>query len=310
MESIQPHDMAVPLERRLDRSAWRSWFLAVARFVRRKPLGAFGGFIVLLMLVTALLADVVAPHGYNDQVLANRMQPPSAEHPFGTDHLGRDMLSRIVYGTRVSVVIGFSAILLSMIIATALGTVSGYYGGKLDTLLQRLVDVWLAFPALILLITAVSILSPRGSPMERGTAIVLSLALILGIGSSRVIRGAVISIKHNQYVEAARTLGASDLRIILRYILPNIFAVIIVLATVQLGVAILAEASISFLGYGIPDPFPAWGQMLNSQGIGYMRAAWWLAFWPGLAIALVVFAFNMLGDALRDVLDPRLRGTR
>ncbi|HEY8491569.1 MAG TPA: ABC transporter permease [Dehalococcoidia bacterium] len=310
MESIQHHDVAAPLGGRLDQPAWRTWLRGLARFVRRKPLGAFGGFVVAVMLLTAVLADVIAPYGYNDQVLADRMQPPSAAHPFGTDHVGRDLLSRVIYGTRVSVVIGFSAIFLSMAVATALGTVSGYYGGKLDTILQRLVDVWLAFPALILLLTAVSILSPRGSPMERGLAIVISLALILGISSSRVIRGAVIGIKHNQYVEAARTLGASDLRIVFRYIIPNIFAVIIVLATVQLGVAILAEASISFLGYGIPDPFPAWGQMLNSQGIGYMRAAWWLAFWPGLAIALVVFAFNMLGDALRDVLDPRLRGGR
>jgi peptide/nickel transport system permease protein len=271
-------------------------------------MGALGGLIIVIMLLTAVFASVLAPHGYNDQALAERMQPPSAEHPFGTDPLGRDMFSRVMYGARVSVIIGFSAIFLSMLTATAIGTVSGYYGGKVDTVLQRLVDIWLAFPALVLLLTAVSVLSPRGTPMERGLAIVISLALILGISSSRVVRGAVIGIKHNQYVEAARTLGASDLRILFRYIVPNIFAVIIVLATVQLGVAILAEASISFLGYGIPDPYPAWGQMLNAQGIGYMRAAWWLALWPGLAIALVVFAFNMLGDALRDLLDPRLRG--
>jgi len=304
-------------EERQERRLWADTLRGIGLFVRRKPLGAFGGFLVLVMLFVATFADgrvigrsepLLAPQWYDDQALTERLQSPSLRHPFGTDELGRDMLSRVIYGARVSVVIGFSAVTIAAIISTLVGTLSGYFGGWFDTLAQRVVDIWISFPPLVLLVTIVTMFSPRGGPEQRALWLILALGIIIAAGSSRVVRGAVMSVRHNQYVEAARTLGASDLRIVLRHILPNVLPVVIILSTVQLGSAILAEASISFLGYGIPPPFPAWGTMLSGKGILYMRADPWLAFWPGLAIALAVFGFNMLGDALRDVLDPRLRG--
>jgi len=292
----------------------------IGRFVRRKPLGAFGGLIVLAMLVLATFADarvlgssgpLIAPSGYNDQNLrsSQRLQGPSLTHPFGTDELGRDLLSRVIYGARVSVVIGFSAVAMSTVLSAAVGIASGYYGGRFDTLLQRVVDIWIAFPPLILLVTLVSLFAARGSPEERSFWIIVALGILLAAGSSRVIRGAVIALKTSPYIEAAKALGAVDARILLQHVLPNVVPVVIILATLQLGTAILAEAAISFLGYGVPAPFPAWGNMLSLQGLSYMRRDPWLAIWPGLAIALAVYGFNMLGDALRDVVDPRLRGS-
>ena len=296
---------------------WADVLRAVGLFIRRKPLGAFGGFLILVLLFTATFADgrvigrsgpLLAPHWYDDQSLTERLQGPSMSHPFGTDELGRDMLSRVIYGARVSVVIGFSAVTIAAIISILVGTLSGYFGGWFDTLVQRVVDIWISFPPLVLLITLVTVFAFRASPERRAFWLIIALGILIAAGSSRVVRGAVISIRNNQYVEAARALGASDLRIIFLHIVPDVLPVVIILSTVQLGAAILAEASISFLGYGIPPPFPAWGSMLSGKGILYMRADPWLAFWPGLAIALAVFGFNMLGDGLRDVLDPRLRG--
>jgi peptide/nickel transport system permease protein len=254
---------------------------------------------------------LLAPSGYNEQNLRRdeRLQPPTLSHPFGTDELGRDLLSRVIYGARVSVVIGFSAVAIAMVLATAIGVVSGYYGGWFDTLFQRLVDVWIAFPPLILVVTIVSLFAQRGGPEQRTFWIIIALAILLAASASRVVRGAVMALKHSPYIDAARALGATDARILLVHIFPNVVPVLIVLATLQLGTAILAEAAISFLGYGVPSPFPAWGNMLSLQGLAFMRVHPWLAIWPGLAIALAVYGFNVLGDALRDIADPRLRGT-
>lgn len=279
-------------------------------FTRRKPLGAVGGLLVAVMIFVAITAPWIAPYWYDDQSWPEAMQGPSLRHLFGTDDLGRDMLSRVIYGARVSVVVGFAAVTMSAVIATAIGTISGYYGGWFDSTFQRLVDIWMSFPGLVILVTVVSAFSRSGDPVHRIVAITVVLGTMMAAGSSRVIRGATISMKNNQYVEAARCIGANDARILARHILPNVFAVIIILATVQLGGAILVESSISFLGWGVPPPFPSWGQMLSFKGILFMRAHPWLALWPGLAIALAVYGFNMLGDALRDVLDPRLRGSR
>jgi peptide/nickel transport system permease protein len=292
------------------RKPWVRALRSLWWFIRRKPLGALGGFFVLIMLLVAISAQWIAPYWYDDQTWGDAMMSPSLKHFFGTDDLGRDMFSRVVYGARVSVVVGFSAVTISAIIAAFIGIVSGYYGGWFDTLFQRLVDIWMSFPPLVLLITIISTFSRGGDPVHRISAIIVVLGVIMAAGSSRVIRGAAISIKNNQYVEAARCIGASDARILAQHVLPNVFAVIIILATVQLGAAILAESSISFLGWGVPPPFPSWGQMLSNKGILYMRAHPWIALWPGLAIAMAVYGFNMLGDALRDVLDPRLRGSR
>jgi len=311
---------ALPEERRL----FSSTLHVVRRFVRRKPLGALGASFIILMFICALFADrqvitlrqstapLVAPHYFDDQHLRDRLQGPSLAHPLGTDGNGRDQLSRIIYGARVSVIVGFSAVLLAMVVATTIGVFSGYVGGTFDIIVQRFVDAWIAFPAIVILISGVQVAKAYlgNSPEAQTFAVILVLGIVLAAGASRVIRSSSIAVKSNLYVDAARTIGATELRIVLRYILPNVMAVIIVLATLQLGAAILAEATISFLGFGIPPPFPSWGRMLGPDALLLVRRDSWLVFFPGLAIFVVVFGFNVFGDALRDVLDPRLRGGR
>jgi peptide/nickel transport system permease protein len=233
---------------------------------------------------------------------AVRLQGPSLAHPFGTDASGRDLLSRVIWGARVSVTIGFGAVLISTFIAVVVGVTSGFFGGWVDLSVQRLVDIWISFPALVLLVSLIAIVGPGlWSTM-------LVLGVLLAPGAARVVRSAALSVGVQPYIESARCLGAGDLRIVLRYVLPNVMAPILVLATTQLGAAILAESTIAFLGYGVPPPFPTWGSMLSGTGRAYMLQSPWLGIWPGLAISGAVFGFNMFGDALRDVLDPRLRG--
>ncbi len=295
------------------------WVHTVLQFCRRKPLGAFGAFIVLGMLVCAVFVDtalvggdrpLLAPDGYNHQHIRNVDQGLSLAHPMGTDELGRDIFSRILYGARISVVIGLSTVLIAGIVSLGFGTVSGYFGSWLDAIIQRVVDIFLAIPPLILLVFGIATFADRSGPYRRMFWIIMILAVIISAQSIRVVRSATIATANNQYVDAARTIGATNLRIIFRHVAPNVMPVVIVLATVQLGGVILAEASISFLGYGIPPPFPAWGAMLTFSGLSQFRAYPIQAVWPGLAIALAVYGFNMFGDALRDVLDPRLRGGR
>lgn len=276
----------------------------IRSFIARKPLGAIGGVLVLLLIVVAIAAPVTAPYPYDVGNAAERLQGPSLAHPFGTDASGRDMLSRIIWGAQVSVTVGFGAVLISTVLAVTIGMISGYYGGWVDLIVQRLVDIWISFPALVLLISMVAVAGPG---LWSITAI---LGILLAPGTSRVIRSAVLAIRHQPYIESASCIGAGDMWVLLRYILPNVFAPIIVLATVQLGTAILAESTLSFLGYGVPPPYPAWGSMLSGTGRAFMLQSPWLSIWPGLAISLAVFGFNMLGDALRDELDPRLRGSR
>jgi peptide/nickel transport system permease protein len=275
---------------------------SIGTFVRRKPLGAFGAALVLLLMVVALGAQWLAPYPYDLGVTSERLQGPSLAHPFGTDANGRDLLSRIIWGARVSVTIGFGAVLISSIVAVAVGVTSGYLGGWIDLLVQRLVDVWISFPALVLLVSLVAILGPG----LFSTTIVLGI--LLAPGTSRVVRSAVLGMRNLPYVESARCAGAGNMRIVRCYVLPNVSAAILVLATTQLGAAVLAESTLSFLGYGVPPPFPTWGSMLSGTGRQFMLQSPWLSIWPGLAISAAVFGFNMLGDALRDVLDPRLRG--
>jgi peptide/nickel transport system permease protein len=284
-------------------------------------MGALGAAIVLLIIVTAVFAPVLAPYNFDHRQISQRMQNPSREHILGTDEVGRDILSRVIYGARVSAFVGFGAVIIATVIAGTLGMVSGYFGGGLDTTVQRFVDMWIAFPFLILLLAFLAVFGTPLGPahagpfliepaQQRAAQIILVLGLLFAIRDSRVIRGSTLSIRHNVYVEAAKGLGANHLRILIHYILPNIMPTIIVLATLQLGAAILAEATLGFLGFGIPDPVPSWGRMLSGIARARVRSDPWLAFWPGLAITLAVFGFNMLGDALRDVLDPRLRGSR
>ena len=275
----------------------------LGRFARRKPLGAIGAVIVGALLIMAVFAERIAPYGYDDSIRGSRMKPPSAAHWLGTDNLSRDMWSRIVYGARVSVTVGFATVLLAVTLATAIGVSSGYFGGVYDLVVQRVVDAWLSFPYLVIVLSVMAVLGPGL------LNVVLSLAVIIAAVNSRVIRGATITIAQGTYVEAARALGCGHARILLRHILPNVTATIIILATIGLGAAILAESGLSFLGFGVPPPYPAWGGMLSGSGRTYMFRAPWMAIWPGIAISLAVFGFNMLGDALRDVLDPRLRGS-
>ncbi len=294
----RPEGLQTPLRRPAARTA-AVW---VRRFVTRKPLGAIGAGIVLLLLFVALFAPVLSPYEYDVGVGADRLQGPSWTHPFGTDANGRDMFSRIVWGARVSITVGFGAVGLSALLAVTIGVLSAYLGGWFDLLVQRLVDIWISFPAVVLLISLIAVIGPGL------WSVTFVLGILLAPGTSRVIRGAVIGVRHLPYMEAARCLGAGHGRIIARHILPNVFAPVIVLSTVQLGAAILAESTLSFLGYGIPPPFPAWGAMLSGTGRAFMLQSPWLSIWPGLAISAAVFGFNMLGDALRDELDPRLRG--
>ena len=297
-----PEQVAPAAARARSRGGGVQTLRALGLFARRKPLGALGAVIVGALLVMALFAEQIAPYGYDDTIRGARMRPPSTAHWLGTDNLSRDMWSRIVYGARVSVTVGFATVALAVVLATTIGVSSGYFGGVYDLVVQRVVDAWLSFPYLVIVLSVMAVLGPGL------LNVVLSLAIIIAAVNSRVIRGATIAIAQGTYVEAARALGCGHTRILVRHILPNVTATIIILATIGLGAAILAESGLSFLGFGVPPPYPAWGAMLSGSGRTYMFRAPWMAIWPGIAISLAVFGFNMLGDALRDVLDPRLRG--
>jgi peptide/nickel transport system permease protein len=272
------------------------------RLVREKPLGTVGAAIVLLIALTAILANFIAPYGVNELHMIDRLSSPSAKYLLGTDNLGRDMLTRIIYGARISLTVGFGAAFISVVGATVIGTLCGFIGGKFDLTVQRFVDAWLSFPGLVIYL---SVMSLAGSGLVQVT---LTLGIAWGIGGSRIVRSAVIGIKENMYMQAAEAVGSPRLRTIVRHVLPNIAAPIIVLFTLNTGGAILTEATLSFLGFGVPPPQPTWGGMLSAEGRNYMLQAPWMALWPGVALSLTVYGINVLGDALRDILDPRLRG--
>ena len=279
----------------------RLWEL-LRRFAREKRIGAISGILVLLFLLVGIFADLLAPYGLRDQELSRRLLPPSAEWPLGTDQFGRDQLSRVIHGARVSMVVGIASSALTIVVAMALGLLCGYWGGAFDLIVQRFVDAWLTFPWLFIVLTVMSILGPGL------LQVILVLGISSGIGNTRTVRSVVLSVREAMYVQSARAVGAATFRILWRHIAPELIAPMIVLFTVSLGGNIIAEATLSFLGYGIPPPQPSWGGMLSIEGRQYMLQAPWLAFWPGLCLALVVYGANMFGDALRDLLDPRLLG--
>jgi peptide/nickel transport system permease protein len=272
------------------------------RLVKEKRLGTFGGIMTLLLLLTAIFANVLAPFGMNETNIADKLMAPSARYWMGTDKLGRDILSRVIFGARISVVVGLAASTLTALGAVVLGTTSAYIGGKFDLILQRFVDAFMSVPGLILMMIMITVIGPG----------VWQVIVVLGvwgaIQQTRVIRSAVIGIKENEYMQLSVAIGCSTTRIIIRHVLPNVMAPIIIVFSTRVPSAILTEASLSFLGFGVPPPTPSWGAMLSGQARVYMLQAPWMAIWPGLALAITVYSINMFGDALRDLLDPRLRG--
>ena len=272
------------------------------RLWKEKPLGTACAIIILMLILVAIFADALAPYRYTEINLADRMQSSSARHLLGTDYAGRDLLSRLIHGARLSLVVGLASTALNVVISVVIGGISGFFGGKFDLAVQRFVDAWMAFPGLLLLLTIMSI-AGRGLPQ-----MILVLGISGGIGSSRVVRGAVIGVKEKVYFQAAEATGSSKWRTLIRHVLPNIAAPVIIIFSVNIGGVIISEASLSFLGFGLPVEFPSWGGMLSREGRKYMEAAPWLALWPGLCLTIVVYCLNMFGDAVRDLLDPRLRG--
>ena len=338
------------------------------RLLREKPLGTVCGLIVLVLLFAGIFADLLAPYPYAEIHLESILEEPSGQYLLGTDQLGRDVLSRLIHGARISLVVGLAATTVNVVVAVLIGGISGFFGGKLDLAVQRFVDAWMAFPGLLLLLTVMSIVGQGifqiivvlgiaggivGSRVVRsaviggisgfiggkldlaaqrfvdawmafpGLLILLTIMSIVGrglpqiivvlgiaggIGGSRVVRSAVIGIKENDYFLAAQAVGTPTTQILIRHVLPNIMAPVIIIFSINIGGVIISEASLSFLGFGLPPEVPSWGGLLSREGRQYMEMAPWLAFWPGLCLTIVVYSLKMFGDAMRDLLDPRLRG--
>ena len=273
-----------------------------SRLWKEKPLGTFSGIIILILFIVAVFADVLAPYGYSEPHLVDRLAGPSARYLLGTDQLGRDFLSRLIYGARISLLVGLAATAINTVVSLLIGGISGFLGGKLDLVVQRFVDAWMAFPGLLLLLTIMSI-AGRGL-----FQIILVLGIAGGIGGSRVIRGAVIGIKENVYFDATESIGSPKWRTILQHLVPNVMPVIIIQFSISIGGAILSATSLSFLGFGLPPSIPDWGGLLSREGRQFMEIAPRLALLPGLCLTITLWSLNMFGDAVRDLLDPRLRG--
>jgi ABC-type dipeptide/oligopeptide/nickel transport system permease subunit len=274
---------------------------ALWRTIRRKPLGAASAILIAIIVLTAVFADVLAPYDPLDADPGIRLARPSQAHPFGTDDIGRDVLSRIIHGSRISLWVGLLAVGIGTAAGMVIGLACGFWEGRLDIILQRIMDAVQAIPGLVLALAIVSVLKPST------TNAMIAIAVVIIPGNSRIVRGAVLSAKQNRYVEAAQAIGCRQLRIVLTHILPNVTAPILVIASIWLGNAILIEATLSFLGVGTQPPTPSWGLMLSSTGRAFMEQAPWLAIFPGLAISLAVLGFNLFGDTLRDAWDPKLR---
>jgi peptide/nickel transport system permease protein len=289
-----------PLRIRMWTACCTAW-AATYKFTITKPLGAAGGAIILIMVLAAIFADYIAPYDAYELSYELQFGPPSLAHPFGTDEFGRDLFTRILYGARIALFIGFASSFLGATGGAILGVVSAYLGGKTDLIMQRIVDIILAFPLLILALAIVTVLG-RSIPN-----LIVAIAIPVIPRTARIVRASALSAKENVYVEAARAVGSSHVRVMFRHIVPNIVAPYLIVLTAQLGGSILTEASLSFLGLGTAEPTPSWGLMLSGGAPLYAEKAPWVAIFPGIAISLAVFGFNLFGDSLRDALDPRLR---
>jgi peptide/nickel transport system permease protein len=277
------------------------WLVTVIWFARKKPLGTAGALVVVVMVIGAVFANILAPYNPLDTNYAAMLQAPSFHHWLGTDTFGRDILSRIIYGSRTALLVGLGASLLGSTIGAIIGVASAYFGGRLDLLVQRLIDIVMSFPIIVLALAVVSIL---GSGIVN---LVLAIAIPFMPRIARVVRSSALAIRETPYIDAARAMGFSHARIIFRHMLPNVVAPYLIMLTAFLGQAILLEASLSFLGLGVTEPTPAWGLMLKGAAVEFAERAPWMGIFPGLAISAAVFGFNLFGDSLRDVLDPKLR---
>ena len=274
---------------------------AVGDFIRQRPLGAVGAAIILVMVALAATANFIAPSDPLETDYAAMLSAPGAGHWLGTDAYGRDVLSRIIYGSRTALMVGLGASLIGAVFGALIGVGSAYFGGRVDLVVQRVMDVFFAFPVIILALAVVAIL---------GTGVgnvILAIATPMVPRCARVVRASALAVRETPYVDAARAAGFGHGRIILRHMLPNVMAPLLIMATAFLGEAILLESSLSFLGLGVQEPTAAWGLMLRGAAVEFAESAPWMAFFPGLAISLAVFGFNLFGDSLRDALDPRLR---
>jgi peptide/nickel transport system permease protein len=292
----------ISLERVAERKRRSPFINFFGRILKEKPLGTVGGVITLILLLVGIFADFLAPYGMNETHIEDALAVPSSKYLLGADNLGRDILTRVIYGARISVIVGLAASSIATVLSLIIGMTSGFLGSKFDLLVQRFVDTTMCIPQIILMMILISVIGPG---IWQVTVV---LGLMWGIIGSRIIRGAVISVREKIYVQAAKSIGCPTPRTIMSHILPNILAPTIVLFTTRVPNVILVEASLSFLGFGIPPPAPSWGAMLGGVGRDYMLQAPWIVFWPGLALALVVYGINIFGDAVRDIIDPRLKG--
>ncbi|MDQ2950858.1 MAG: ABC transporter permease [Chloroflexota bacterium] len=276
---------------------WREFFT-------RRPLGAFGLVLVIVMILMALLADRIAPYDPTALSFKDVLVPPSPEHLLGTDNFGRDVFSRLVFGSRTALLVGFTASIVGCTLGLVLGIIGAYVGGKTDQIIQRLMDVLISFP---LIVIAIAVVAALGTGEDKVANVIAAITVPIIPRVSRVVRSSALSVVQMPYIEATRSVGTRPLRIMFRHIAPNVFAPYLIMMTAFLGQAILLEASLSFLGLGVFEPTPSWGLMLRGAGMQFLERAPWLAIAPGIAISLAVFGFNLFGDSLRDALDPRLR---
>lgn len=303
--AVLEHDAEELARRRYIESTTRKRFFRFWReFIQRRPLGAVGLFLMLLMIFAAVLADRIAPYDPTAISFKDLLAPPSADHIFGTDNFGRDVFSRVLFGARTALLVGFVASVVGCTAGLVLGIVGAYVGGRTDEIIQRLMDVLLSFP---LIVIAIAVVAALGTGEDKIGNVIAAITVPIIPRVSRVVRSSALSVVQMPYIEATRSIGTRAMRIMFRHVAPNVFAPYLIMMTAFLGQAILLEASLSFLGLGVFEPTPSWGLMLRGAGMQFLERAPWLAIAPGIAISMAVFGFNLFGDSLRDALDPRLR---